>query len=112
MRVRARGAEPSAPRQDWGLTRPTAGLVRVGRSARWSLEGRGRALGVRARRSEAFRVNLRGRGVHAWRARSLCVLTSTQMLGYQTSDDLVTVCNSLPLSCRGENALLYLLTYQ
>ena len=69
MRVSARGAEPSAL-QDWGLTRLAARRPWPGRGARWSLEGKRRALGVRARRSEAFRVNLRGRGVHAWRLRS------------------------------------------
>jgi len=56
--VSARGAEPSAL-QDWGLNRRAACGPTPGRSARWSFEGKGRALGVRARRSEAFRVHLR-----------------------------------------------------
>ena len=57
-RVSARGAEPSAL-QDWGLNRRAACGATPGRSARWSFEGKGGALGVRARRSEAFRVHLR-----------------------------------------------------
>ena len=56
--VSARGAEPSAL-QDWGLNRRAACGATPGRSARWSFEGKGGALGVRARRSEAFRVHLR-----------------------------------------------------
>ena len=57
-RVSARGAEPSAL-QDWGLNRRAACGATPGRSARWSFEGKGGALGVRARRSEAFRAHLR-----------------------------------------------------
>ena len=56
--VSARVAEPSAL-QDWGLNRRAACGATPGRSARWSFEGKGGALGVRARRSEAFRVHLR-----------------------------------------------------
>ena len=57
-RVSARDAEPTAL-QDWGLNRRAACGATPGRSARWSFEGKGGALGVRARRSEAFRVHLR-----------------------------------------------------
>ena len=57
-RVSARGAEPSAL-QDWGLNRRAACGATPGRSARCSFEGKGGALGVRARRSEAFRAHLR-----------------------------------------------------
>ena len=56
--VSARVAEPSAL-QDWGLNRRAACGATPGRSARWSFEGKGGALGVRARRSEAFRAHLR-----------------------------------------------------
>ena len=56
----ARGAEPSAL-QDWGLNRRAACGATPGRSTRWSFEGKGGALGVRARRSEAFRAHLRAR---------------------------------------------------